>query len=430
MQHVPTCVDQVLTVWPDWLQHMQQAATQSLKSNSCEAGLWAQDWAAYTVGSFHAAQHESTPALQAWMQSHIPEDAYCLVLINGVGCLPVSRLPMNLNHEGCIGTLQQCLKDPVQAAWIQAYFDQDNASNVSERMQLENLSGLMDGMCVCLSESLDRPLHVVHWVDARARGQILCLRHCLKMASSATLDLTHWVVGESAVQCGLNVSFHGDLGVDAQCHMVRIQDMPDGMLLMASDDVTLAKQSVYDCFDLNLGRGQTYQRHQINLKGTGSRCDLRGVFDLDHQQQMIYPVRVDHQAAHTVSNQQFCALAKAEAIGAIESRVMVRPGAVQINSKQSMRGIVLDTGAQLKVRPELEIYADEVQCQHGASVGALDVEALRYLMARGISYQQARAMLIQALIQGVLPDHIDPSIEALLSQLYQLDQNIEVMSDA
>jgi len=131
---------------------------------------------------------------------------------------------------------------------------------------------------------------------------------------------------------------------------------------------------------------------------------------------------VHHQAESTDSQQTFCVLGQDRSKGQVLSRVIVDEGAFNIDSKQSARGMLLSPGAQIEVSPELEIYADAVQCQHGASVGALDADALRYLTARGISLDQAQQLLIQALIRNVLPDQPNSKMHALMMKYYEFDE--------
>lgn len=120
------------------------------------------------------------------------------------------------------------------------------------------------------------------------------------------------------------------------------------------------------------------------------------------RQHLEYLVDADHAAPHTTSDQIFKAIGKDRSRAVFTSRAKVAEDAQHIDSKQLSRGLILSPGAQINTRPQLEIYADDVVCAHGATVGQLDEDALFYLRSRGVPVAQARAMLLDAFVEDLI----------------------------
>jgi len=162
---------------------------------------------------------------------------------------------------------------------------------------------------------------------------------------------------------------------------------------------TLGAASRLASFALLLG-GRTV-RHDITVRSEGekSRCDLGGAFLLSGRQEANILTTVDHGAPGGETRENFKGVATERAHGAFQGRITVRPGAQKVDAHQLSRNLVLGPRAAIDTKPELEIYADDVKCSHGAAVGDLDEAALFYLRARGIPNGEARRMLIEAFVQ-------------------------------
>lgn len=161
---------------------------------------------------------------------------------------------------------------------------------------------------------------------------------------------------------------------------------------------TLDTLSRLSSFVLLLG-GRTV-RHDITVRSEGEkgRCDLAGAFLLSGRQEANILTMVDHAAPGGETRENFKGVATERAHGAFQGRITVRPGAQKIDAHQLSRNLVLGPRAAIDTKPELEIYADDVKCSHGAAVGDLDEAALFYLRARGIPNAVARRMLVEAFV--------------------------------
>jgi len=138
------------------------------------------------------------------------------------------------------------------------------------------------------------------------------------------------------------------------------------------------------------------------LAGNGANASLNGLFAPAGTQHLDTHTLVDHVAPHTTSDENYRGVAEGRGRGVFNGRVIVRPGAQKIDARQSNRNLLLSPTAEIDTKPELEIYADDVKCSHGATTGQLDATALFYLRSRGLSEADARAVLIRAFAESVL----------------------------
>ncbi len=132
------------------------------------------------------------------------------------------------------------------------------------------------------------------------------------------------------------------------------------------------------------------------LAGEGAHAQLDGLYLGAGRQLLDHYTTIDHAVPPTTSDQHFKGIVGGRAHGVFHGRVVVRPGALQIDARQNNRNLVLSDAARINTKPQLEIYADDVKCSHGATVGRLDDEQLFYLRSRGIETDTARAMLTLA----------------------------------
>jgi len=147
---------------------------------------------------------------------------------------------------------------------------------------------------------------------------------------------------------------------------------------------------------LLLGGAIVRNNIHVELKGAGGRCLINGLFMPRGEQHMDNHMRVVHATPHCDSRQFYHGILDDQSRGVFTGRIVVRPGAQKTDAKQTSRNLLLSDAARINARPQLEIYADDVKCTHGATTGKLDDAALFYLRTRGIPAGDARALLVYA----------------------------------
>ena len=153
---------------------------------------------------------------------------------------------------------------------------------------------------------------------------------------------------------------------------------------------------------VTLHNGQTRNTVFSQFAGPGSKLSLNGIATIDKQQHVDNMTFVDHRAQDCTSNELFKYVLDDSAVGAFAGKVLVRHGAQHTESQQTNRNICLTRQARMFTQPQLEIYADDVKCSHGATVGQLDDKAMFYMRQRGIPEAEARMMLMQAFVGEVI----------------------------
>lgn len=168
---------------------------------------------------------------------------------------------------------------------------------------------------------------------------------------------------------------------------------------------------------LELGGALVRHDLQVELLGDGSRFDGRGVFMPHGRQHIDTQLGIQHRALHTTSDAHWRGVAGDRARGVFRGAVLVAPGADGSDANLTNKNLLLSPGAEIDTKPELEIYADEVQAAHGATVGQLDEQALFYLRSRGIGAAEARALLTGAFCRAVLGDMHNAPLREHLAEL-------------
>lgn len=188
--------------------------------------------------------------------------------------------------------------------------------------------------------------------------------------------------------------------------------------LVRSDKIDLARDASYEGVIATAGAALVRQQQTVRLSGHGASFNVAAAYAPGLDQHADYSFEVAHAAPQTTSRILVKGVATANGRGVVQGRVVVEPDAQQSDSHQMARGLILTAGAEIDQRPELEIYADDVKCGHGATIGSLDVNQLFYLQSRGIPEAIAREILISAFITEItqrLPDILRADVDTWLT---------------
>lgn len=168
---------------------------------------------------------------------------------------------------------------------------------------------------------------------------------------------------------------------------------------------------------MTLHNGTTRNTTEVTLAGEGAEINLGGMAIADKNQHVDNHTSIDHAVPNCSSNELFKYVLDDQAVGAFAGLVLVRPGAQHTSAQQTNRNLCATRDARMYTQPQLEIYADDVKCSHGATVGQLDENALFYMRTRGIAEQEARLLLMFAFVNEVI-DTI--RLDALKDRLHLL----------
>jgi Fe-S cluster assembly protein SufD len=193
-----------------------------------------------------------------------------------------------------------------------------------------------------------------------------------------------------------------EVGPDATLHLFRLLDAGVRGFHIERVEATVAQRGTFVMHDAQLGAGLARLDLHARLAAPQAAAELSGLFLADGSRHLDTHVLVDHLAVGTRSLQDYRGIAAGRGRAVFNGKAVVHPGAQQSQARQSSRNLLLTPGAEIDTKPELEIYADDVQCSHGATTGQLDETALFYLRSRGLSEPEARSALTRAFAGAVL----------------------------
>jgi Fe-S cluster assembly protein SufD len=250
-------------------------------------------------------------------------------------------------------------------------------------------------------------------------------RLVIRAARGSTARIVVRHVGDEAERF-VNALVDLEVGPDATLHLYRLLDTGARAFHIERVEATVAQRGSFVMHDAQLDAGLARLDLNVRLVAPHAATELTGLFLADGSRHLDTHVHVDHLAVGTSSLQDYRGVAAGRGRAVFNGKAVVHPGAQQSQARQSSRNLLLTPGAEIDTKPELEIYADDVQCSHGATTGQLDAAAMFYLRSRGLSEMEARSALTRAFagavlarmdhaaFAGVVHDMLDSRLERLL----------------
>lgn len=228
-------------------------------------------------------------------------------------------------------------------------------------------------------------------VVAGARSRFTVIEQCASLsdATHVTNSLTELVADDASA-----------------LEYLRFQDEGSGALSVGGCHARLGRAVNLKLHSFALGGRLSRYTIRAGLQGEGIEAVLNGLYLVDGERLADHHMIVDHARPHCASHEYFNGILGGRSRGVFHGRILVRPGAQKTDAKQTNKNVLLSDDAVANTKPQLEIYADDVKCTHGATVGQLHPEQVFYLRARGIPVETARRMLIHA-FAGEIIDRVD-----------------------
>ena len=280
-----------------------------------------------------------------------------------------------------------------------------------------NTCYLRDGALVRIAKDL---VHAapVHLLFVSTRPEIAAYPRCLVIAETGSgctvvedyVGLTDGVYVNNAVT-------EIAVAANARVKHVRLQRESEGSFHIANCGVSLARDAVYASHTVTLGARMS--RHNLNVvqQGEGAAARIDGLALISGRQLADTHTLLDHAKPNGKSVQLHKCIVGGAAHAVFNGKVLVRAGAQLTDSAQESRNLLLSSQAHVDTKPQLEIFADDVKCSHGATVGQLDTEQVFYLKSRGLSEARARSLLTYAFGAEIIDRIPVPSLVARLEQI-------------
>jgi Fe-S cluster assembly protein SufD len=282
-----------------------------------------------------------------------------------------------------------------------------------------NTARLDDGAFVYVPDGviLEQPIQVMFVSTAGASAEATAShpRLLVVIGAGAQVRLVETYVGTgTGTGYFVNAVTEVFVGENAVVDHYKVQEDSPAAFHIASMHVHASRSANFSSHSFTLGGRLVRNDAVAILDGEGAECTLNGLYLADGDRLVDNHTTIDHAKAHCPSHEIYKGILGGRARAVFNGKIIVRPDAQKTNAKQTNRALLLSDSASINTKPQLEIFADDVKCTHGAAIGQIDEDAMFYLRARGLTFTEARDLLIHA-FAGEILDRV--RIEALKSSL-------------
>lgn len=271
-------------------------------------------------------------------------------------------------------------------------------------------------LCVPANTVISEPIHCL-FVSSEQNHFITSPRNMIILGRNSQATLIEEYYSNDTISYFTNSVTQVFAEENAQLQHYKIQAESENATHVATFLVNQKQDSCINRFCLDVGSRLAREDVVISLAEAGAACHLRGFYKLTEDKQHVdNHLLVDHLAANGNSSMAYKGTIDKKARAVFNGKVYVHPNAQKITALQSNHNLLLSTDAEVDTKPELEIYADDVKCSHGATVGQLNSDALFYLQARGISKEDAALLLIHAFADDIMKQISQPQIKQYIQQ--------------
>ena len=203
----------------------------------------------------------------------------------------------------------------------------------------------------------------------------------------------------------------------ANLEHIIIDDFAKNTYHVANVCVKQCKDSNFVSHNFSMGKKFARRDFNVELNESGANCNLFGLYFVDKENHIDHHTTIEHKEANCNSNEHYKGILSGKSTGVFNGRIHVHPGAQKTDAIQKNQNLLLSDDAIIHTKPELEIYADDVKCTHGATVGQLDEKGLFYLRSRGLNRKEAQQILIRAYVNEIIENVSDEKIRSELMEL-------------
>ncbi|WP_049630120.1 Fe-S cluster assembly protein SufD [Cellvibrio sp. pealriver] len=413
---------------------------ESLRSNAADSWL-AQPWPTRKTEhwKYTPMQGLQKTQLQSWgaaanqseckgvQQDFMPLDAYRLVFVNGVFDTQLSgELPQAIVRFSQADSDQQALIEQYLGAIVEG--DRHLFATL-------NSAWLDDGILLHVprNQVLDKPVYLVNIITAPAVAVNQRLLVVLEENSRAEV-IEHYLSSDNVQDSFANSLTEIHIGDNASLHHYRLNLEQEAAQHIGAVHVDLQRNARLRGFAIALGSRLMRIDYQMNHRGQGAELDLQGVYVPRNQQVVDYHTNICHWVPHCTSNEVFRGIVSDSAQAIFNGRIYIHKDAQKTLAELSNKNLLTSNKAEINTKPELEIYADDVKCAHGATISQLNENARYYLQSRGLSRAEADVMLsfgfinelLEQIAQPVVHDYLQPR----LAHLFGRDNSLNIIANA
>lgn len=373
----------------DWVRALRETGAEAFARAGMPTPAW-EGWQYTHLRALKADKYRYSTAPVKFVLADLPQPlfngGYRVVVVNGQYQQALSSLPSGVEVISFADAAAQ--KMPGVELYLASVGD-------LEKMPLKalNTAYMHDGFVLKAKGEIKGIVEVLFY---NLNGSAVYPRMLYWLSENGALTLFEHHAGQGEYLVNHFIQIVQEQ--DSRLKYYRFEDESDAAAHFSLTALTQHKNAHFEGFSLATGARLARQEYQLQLLGAYVSCNIGGIYLLDGQQNHDFTVLADHFEPDGTSVQKFKGVVDAEARTVYQGKIQVRRPAQKTNGYQSHHALLLSAEAQASAKPELEIYADDVKCNHGATSGRLDEAALFYLKSRGIPEPEAKTLLIEAFL--------------------------------
>jgi Fe-S cluster assembly protein SufD len=279
-----------------------------------------------------------------------------------------------------------------------------------------NTAFFRDGAAIQIADGVvvDRPIHILFLSSLHGDPYAMHPRTVISMGKGAKATIVKSYLGPSGGTYLLNAVTTVILADGSSLDLTKVQRESPQAFHFESLEVRQSAGSTFTHHSISLGARLARNDFDVTLEGEGSECSLFGLYEVAGSQHVDHHTTIDHAKPHCTSRELYKGVLDGRARAVFDGRIIVRPDAQKTSAMQTNKNLLLSKEALVHTKPQLEIFANDVKCKHGATIGQLDADVLFYLRSRGIGLAEARRLLIHAFVSEII-DSV--KVDAVRSQI-------------
>ena len=367
-----------------------------------------EDWKYTNVAELLQVQYQQPKLVDVTLDDLSPFlfeglDAYLLVFVNGKynKILSSDELSKKIIVQDISAGLQE---DGLTKATVSEYLNKW-ASKEKNPFIVLNTAFAQNGIFINVPDGLvvDRPVHILNIAFTKDEALVISPQKIIVVGENSKLTVieTYHYINDAQQTYFTNTVSQLVLKRNAVVDHYRIQDEGENAFFINNTEVEQMRDSTYSSYVVDLGGKLVRNNLSSILKDSGTTTNFYGIYLGIDKQHIDNQTFVDHAFPNCNSNELYKGILTDNAKGVFNGKIMVRPDAQKTNAFQKNHSLVLSKGASMNSKPQLEIFADDVKCSHGATIGQLNEDALYYMRSRGLSKKEAISVLKQAFLTEI-----------------------------
>jgi Fe-S cluster assembly protein SufD len=377
---------------PEWVKKLRSKAISRFEENgfpTTRDEAWRFTSVKQLLQSDYSLGSGDDSSIEGLGPQFLEEDGFRVVLVGGRFSVEQSRLE-GLPKGVTITSMSDAVEDPNGLA---AEFLASQGTGEETPFSALNTAFLRDGVFVHVAQGVELPKPVEILFSSVEEGMVEHPRVLIIAEANSRLQVIENYIGDEGVKYLRNCVTEVQVRDGASVELCRVQRESKAAFHTATTNVTQERSSTFKATLVVLG--SHLSRHDVNylLDGEGAEGHLNGLYLLNGEQHVDHYTLIDHAKPNCESNEFLNGVLDEKSHAVFTGRILVREDAQKTDSKQSNNNMLLSESARIDTQPQLDIFADDVRCTHGATLGPIDADSVLYLRTRGIGEDDARRML-------------------------------------